>query len=86
MLSLLVALTLSLPPSIPLSHIAEGKVKAVGECLWRKERSTCFYLEHQGSPYILVHQKQADTLQLRYILTYRDGKFVEAWSHDSKET
>lgn len=83
---LAVALTIVTPPSIPLTHIADGKVVGSSDCVWRGERSTCFYILHKEKPYALVTQKQMDTLQLRYIVTIRNGKPVELWSHDSKET
>ena len=84
--TLLVSLAISAPPSIPLKEIADGKVVGTSECLWRKERSVCFYVIHNDKPYALVTQKQFDTLQLRYIVTMRDGKPFEMWSYNSKET
>jgi hypothetical protein len=84
--ALVVALAISAPPSIPLSEIGSGKILGKGDCVWRGERSTCFYVIHNNAPYALVTQKQFETLQLRYIVTLRNGKAVELWSHDSKET
>lgn len=80
MITLLVAL--ALPPTFIVDDLYNATVRGKKPCLWRGERLTCILATHQKRPYSIVTQADGT---VRYILTIRDGRIVEVWSHDAKE-
>ena len=80
MITLLVAL--ALPPTFIVDDLYNATVRGKKPCLWRGERLTCIVATHNHRPYSIVTKEDGT---VRYILTIRDGRIVELWSHDSKE-
>ena len=82
--TLLIALTLLIPP--PLQDIVTGTTHKTVNCLYRGNRSVCTYIEKDKTPYLLVSRKDEDNLHLLYVVTIRDGKPLEIWSFNQRET
>lgn len=79
---LIVAFTLLLPP--PVDFLTQGVIHKGVTCLYRGEQRYCLFIEHDKKPYMCVTDKNGDILNLRYVVTIKDRKPLEIWSHDQR--
>lgn len=82
---LIVAFSLLLPSVPMVQHIFQGTVHKGVNCRYRGDPAFCLFIEQDKKPYMFVTRKDGETLTLRYVVTLKDGKPLEVWSHDQRE-